>query len=132
MTGVVPPPYKGISRKFLLRCHAGCFTVGSSVATQRKPFLTHAGELARRLTRSRGSCAPTPNGTAATACYDPARLPELTSVIGREALLVMAADVRRFLPQAFSPARRESSALGNSADLMENAMGKSIQANAIV
>ena len=34
---------------------------------------------------------------------DPARLPELASTIGREALLVMAADVRRLLPQAFAP-----------------------------
>jgi hypothetical protein len=32
---------------------------------------------------------------------DPARLPELATTIGREALLVMAAEVRRLLPQAF-------------------------------
>jgi hypothetical protein len=34
---------------------------------------------------------------------DRERLPELASTIGREALLVMAADVRRRMPQAFAP-----------------------------
>ena len=81
------------------------------MAAQRKLFLTHAGELAHRLMHD-------VDGDGLVARFvrsyaerygrygllgDPARLPELASTIGREALLVMAADVRRLLPQAFSP-----------------------------
>jgi len=88
-----------------------CFTVGSSVAAQRKLFLTHAGELAHRLVRDVGRDGLVARFVRSYAemhgrhglLSDPARLPELASTVGREALLVMAADVRRLLPQAFLP-----------------------------
>jgi len=81
------------------------------VAAQRKLFLTHAGELAHRLTHDVGRDGLVARFVRSYAerhgrhglLSDAARLPELTSTIGREALLVMAADVRRLLPQAFAP-----------------------------
>ena len=88
-----------------------CFTLGTSVAAQRKLFLTHAGELAHRLVRDVGRDGLVARFVRSYAerhgrhglLSDPARLPELASTIGREALLVMAADVHRILPQAFPP-----------------------------
>jgi hypothetical protein len=84
------------------------------VAATRKLFLTHAGELAHRLTHDVGRDGLIARFVRSYAerhgrhglLSDPARLPELTSTIGREALLVMAADVRRLLPQAFPPGPR--------------------------
>jgi hypothetical protein len=81
------------------------------VTATRKLFLTHAGELAHRLTHEVGRDGLVARFVRSYAerhgrhglLNDQARLPELTSTIGREALLVMAADVRRLLPQAFSP-----------------------------
>jgi hypothetical protein len=80
------------------------------VAAQRKLFLTHAGELAHRFVREVGRDGLVARFVRSYAeghgrrglLSDPARLPELASTIGREALLVMAADVRRRLPQAFA------------------------------
>lgn len=81
------------------------------VVALRKLFLTHAGELAHRLVSEVGR-----GGLVARfvrsyieqhdrhgLLSDPARLPELESTIGREALLVMAANVKRLLPEAFKP-----------------------------
>lgn len=79
------------------------------MAASRKLFLTHAGELAHRFVREVGGDGLVARFVRSYAerhgrpglLSDPARLPELASTIGREALLVMAADVRRLLPQAF-------------------------------
>jgi hypothetical protein len=81
------------------------------VAPKRKLFLTHSGELAHRLI-----CDVQRDGLVARFVHsyadrhdrqgllsDRARLPELESTIGREALLVMAAEVPRLLPRAFAP-----------------------------
>jgi hypothetical protein len=81
------------------------------VAASRKLFLTHAGELAHRFVRDVGRDGLVARFVRSYAerhgrhglLSDPARLPELASTIGREALLVMAADVRRLLPQVFAP-----------------------------
>ena len=80
------------------------------MAAQRKLFLTHAGELAHRFVRDVGRDGLVAHFVRSYAerhgrrglLSDPARLPELSSTIGREALLVMAADIRRLLPQAFA------------------------------
>jgi hypothetical protein len=80
------------------------------VTAQRKLFLTHAGELAHRFVREVGRDGLVEHFVRSYAerhgrpglLSDPARLPELASTIGREVLLVMAADVRRLLPQAFA------------------------------
>lgn len=79
------------------------------MARGRKLFLTHAGELAHRLVtaiarngmaiefvRAYGERHHRPK-IAANA----ERLREMESTISREALLLVAADVRRLLPQAF-------------------------------
>jgi hypothetical protein len=79
------------------------------MAPARKLFLTHAGELAHRLVtaiarngmaiefvRAYGERHHRPK-IAANA----ERLREMESTISREALLLVAADVRRLLPQAF-------------------------------
>lgn len=79
------------------------------MAPGRKLFLTHAGELAHRLVtaiarngmaiefvRAYGERHDRPK-IAANA----ERLREMESTISREALLLVAADVRRLLPQAF-------------------------------
>jgi len=81
------------------------------VAASRKLFLTHAGELAHRFVRDVGRDGLVARFVRSYAerhgrqglLSDPARLPELATTIGREALLVMAAEVRRLLPQAFAP-----------------------------
>jgi len=80
---------------------------------RRKLFLTHAGELAHRLVtaiarngmaiefvRAYGQRYHRPK-IAANA----ERLREMESTISREALLLIAADVRRLLPQAFGSSR---------------------------
>jgi hypothetical protein len=80
------------------------------VAASRKLFLTHAGELAHRFVRDVGRDGLVARFVRSYAerhgrrglLSDPARLPELASTIGREALLIMAAEVRRILPQAFA------------------------------
>lgn len=79
------------------------------MATKRKLFLTHAGELAHYLVRDvtrNGLVARFVRGYAERHARlgllsDPQRLPELESTIGRESLLVMAAEVHRLLSQEF-------------------------------
>lgn len=79
----------------------------------RKLFLTHAGELAHRLVtaiarngmviefvRAYGQRHHRPKIGANTE-----RLREMESTISREALLLVAADMRRLLPQAFASSR---------------------------
>lgn len=76
------------------------------MAKQRKLFITHAGELAHRLVR-----AVRPHGMIAdfAGSYarrhgrvgvvdEPQRVRELESTLGREAVLVMVAEVSRQLP----------------------------------
>lgn len=83
------------------------------MATRRKLFLTHAGELAHLLLRDVGRDGLVARFARSYAerqgrkglLRDPARLPELETTIGREALLVMAADLRQHLSQEF-PAPR--------------------------
>ena len=80
------------------------------MAASRKLFLTHAGELAHRFVRDVGRDGLVTRFVRSYAerhgrqglLSDPARLPELASTIGREALLVMAADVRDSQAQAFA------------------------------
>ena len=79
------------------------------MAIRRKLFLTHAGELAHLLLRDVGRDGLVARFARTYAEHhgrrgllsDPARLPELESTIGREALLVMAADLRRHLSREF-------------------------------
>ena len=79
------------------------------MANRRKLFLTHAGELAHLLQRDVGRDGLVAHFARSYAdrhgrrglLSDAARLPELESTIGREALLVMAADIRRLLAQEF-------------------------------
>lgn len=79
------------------------------MAVRRKLFLTHAGELAHRLVtavahngmaiefvRAYGQKHDRPKITSNLE-----RLREIESTISREALLLIAADVHRLLPQAF-------------------------------
>jgi len=78
------------------------------MAAQRKLFITHAGELAHRLVR-----AVRPQGLIADFAKsyarrhgrvgvvdEPERVRELESTMGREAVLVMVAEVHRLLPGA--------------------------------
>jgi hypothetical protein len=78
------------------------------MAKQRKLFITHAGELAHRLVR-----AVRPHGLIAgfAKSYarqhdrvgvvdEPEHVRDLESTIGREAVLVMVAEVHRLLPAA--------------------------------
>ena len=78
------------------------------MAKQRKLFITHAGELAHRLVR-----AVRPHGLIAgfAKSYarqhgrvgvvdEPEHVRELESTMGREAVLVMVAEVHRLLPAA--------------------------------
>lgn len=84
------------------------------MAARRKLFITHAGELAHRLVR-----AIRPQGLIAhfVQSYaqqhgregvvdEPARLRELESTMGREAVLVMVAEVRQLLPGALGAGKR--------------------------
>ena len=78
------------------------------MAARRKLFITHAGEMAHLLVR-----AVRPQGLIATFAKsyarrhgrvgvvdEPARVRELESTMGREAVLVMVAEVYRLLPGA--------------------------------
>ena len=79
------------------------------MAGRRKLFLTHAGELAHRLVSVIARDAMTlefVRGYAARndrqkVLASAERLRELESTISREALLLLAAEVRRLLPRAF-------------------------------
>jgi hypothetical protein len=79
------------------------------MAGRRKLFLTHAGELAHHLVSAiardamamefvRGYAA---RNDRQKVLANAERLRELESTISREALLLLAAEVRRFLPRAF-------------------------------
>lgn len=91
-----------------------CFTVRYSVAAKRKLFLTHAGELAHLLIRETGHEGVVAQFVRAYAerhnrqglLSNPARFLELEATIGREVLLVLAAEVRRLLSQEFPPGRK--------------------------
>lgn len=95
------------------------------MAGRRKLFITHAGELANRLVRTverNGMVAGFARSYAerhgrAGLLSEAARLPELESTIGREALLVMSAEVRRLLPRAFAAASRGAPDPGEAAFL---------------
>ena len=91
----------------------------------RKLFLTHAGELAHRLVtviarngmviefvHAYGQRHHRPKIAA-----NPERLREMESTIGREALLLVAADMRRLLPQAFGSSRGTGSQTLEISDL---------------
>jgi hypothetical protein len=83
------------------------------MAKQRKLFIAHAGELAHRLVR-----AVRPHGLIADFAKsyaqrhgrvgvvdEPERVRELESTMGREAVLVMVAEVHRLLPGALGARR---------------------------
>jgi hypothetical protein len=78
------------------------------MAKQRKLFITHAGELAHRLVRAlrpHGLIAGFAKSYArqhgrAGVVDEPAHVRELESTMGREAVLVMVAEVHRLLPAA--------------------------------
>src|ERR1700674_1724896 len=86
------------------------------MAVKRKLFLTHAGELAHLLLRAvgRGGAVPRFVGSYAerhnrrTLLGNPVQLQEVESTIAREALLVMAAEVRRLVPRVFASMARGS------------------------
>jgi hypothetical protein len=80
------------------------------MAARRKLFLTHAGELAHHLVNAiardalamefvRGYAA---RNDRQKVLANAERLREMESTIGREALLLIAAEVRRLLPRAFA------------------------------
>jgi hypothetical protein len=79
----------------------------------RKLFLTHAGELAHRLVSAIARDAMALEFVRRYAqrherlkvVADTQRLREMESTISREALLLIAAEVRRLLPQAFGFSR---------------------------
>lgn len=83
------------------------------MALRRKLFLTHAGELAHLLLRDVGRDGLVARFARSYAerhgrkglLSDPARLPELETTIGREALLVMAAELRQHLSQEYRVTR---------------------------
>ena len=81
----------------------------SAMAARRKLFLTHAGELAHHLVSAiardamamefvRGYAARNDRQKVLASAE---RLREMESTISREALLLIAAEVRRLLPRAF-------------------------------
>lgn len=80
------------------------------MAARRKLFLTHAGELAHHLVSAiarDGKAMEFVRGYAARndrqkVLASAERLREMESTISREALLLIAAEVRRLLPRAFS------------------------------
>jgi hypothetical protein len=97
------------------------------MATTRKLFLAHAGELANRLAHAVGHAGVIADFVRAYAgrhnrpglLRDPAQLHEIHSTIGREALMVMAVEIERLVPAAFVFRRRaaprpEESALAES------------------
>jgi len=79
------------------------------MAARRKLFLTHAGELAHHLVSAIARDAMAMEFVRAYAerhdrrkvVANAERLREMETTIGREALLLIAADVRRLLPRAF-------------------------------
>jgi hypothetical protein len=90
-------------------------------ARKRKLFLAHAGELAHRLSRTLADSSAVGGDSASAAALvetflrsyaarhdrsgllrDAARLREMRSTIGREALFVMAVEVERLIPAAFA------------------------------
>ena len=83
------------------------------MAARRKLFLTHAGELAHHLVSAIARDAMAMEFVRAYAerhdrrkvVVNTERLREMESTIGREALLLIAADVRRLLPRAFGFSR---------------------------
>ncbi len=85
------------------------------MATKRKLFLTHAGELAHLLVTAITRNGKTRNFIHEYAVrYDrakvianPERLLEIESTISREALLLLAADVRRLLSKALASPRKD-------------------------
>jgi hypothetical protein len=80
------------------------------MAGKRKLFITHAGELAHLLVRAAGPGGLIHQFVRAYAerndrhmlLNHPPQLREIESTIGREALLVMAAEVRRLTPRTFA------------------------------
>jgi hypothetical protein len=78
------------------------------MAKQRKLFMTHAGELAHRLVRAVRPHAMIADFASSYAqrqgragvVDQPQRVHELESTLGREAVLVMVAEVHRLLPAA--------------------------------
>jgi hypothetical protein len=78
------------------------------MAKQRKLFMTHAGELAHRLVRTvrpHGMIADFATSYARShgrvgVVDEPQRVRELESTLGREAVLVMVAEVSRQMPAA--------------------------------
>jgi hypothetical protein len=83
------------------------------MAARRKLFLTHAGELAHRLVSAIARDAMAMDFVRGYArrhdrqkiVISYHRLREIESTIAREALLLIAADVRRMLPRAFGSSR---------------------------
>jgi hypothetical protein len=86
------------------------------MAAKRKLFIAHAGELAHLLVRATGPGelisrfvrSYAERYDRATLRNQPANLREMESTIGREALLVMAAEIRRVAPRAFASGPRGS------------------------
>lgn len=86
------------------------------MAAKRKLFIGHAGELAHLLVRATGPGALIRQFVRSYGeQYDrqmllnePPNLREIESTIGREALLVMAAEIRRLVPGAFASGARAS------------------------
>ena len=87
------------------------------MAPGRKLFLTHAGELAHLLVRAIARDAMAMGFVRAYAerhdrrkiLANVERLREMESTISREALLLIAAEVRRLLPRAFQVSRNARS-----------------------
>jgi hypothetical protein len=90
------------------------------MAARRKLFLTHAGELAHHLVSAiarDGMAMEFVRGYAARndrqkVMASAERLREMESTISREALLLIAADVRRLLPRAFGSSPNSDSEFG--------------------
>jgi len=88
-----------------------------AMAARRKLFLTHAGELAHHLVSAiarDGMAMEFVRGYAARndrqkVMASAERLREMESTISREALLLIAADVRRLLPRAFGSSANSDS-----------------------
>ena len=86
------------------------------MAAKRKLFIAHASELAHLLVRATGPGelisrfvrSYAERYDRATLRNQPANLREMESTIGREALLVMAAEIRRVVPRAFASGPRAS------------------------
>lgn len=87
------------------------------MAARRKLFLTHAGELAHHLVSAIARDAMAMEFVRAYAerhdrrkvVASAERVREMESTISREALLLIAADVRRLLPRAFGLSRNPRS-----------------------